>query len=297
MDGLMDYLRAHGEDYAALIFFTALYHPTAVGVLVHPSRSILVPTLHDEKLMYLPHFNRVFRAPRWIMYNTRAEQQLAERLYGRDLAPGEVCGVGIDIPPPPQGDASGRERWTATAARYGIHGPYLLYVGRVEVAKGCGTLFEHFLRWREEGHRDLGLVVVGQAFMALPSDPAIRFTGFVSDQERDDLIDHACATVIPSPYESLSLILLESLARGCPVIVNAASPVLLQHVQDSGVGMAYSSYQEFTAALETTLARGEAERALGALRGREYVEQRYAWPQIVKKFRRVIEMSVTRPVA
>jgi glycosyltransferase involved in cell wall biosynthesis len=81
------------------------------------------------------------------------------------------------------------------------------------------------------------------------------------------------------------------------VIVNAASPVLLQHVQDSGVGMAYSSYQEFTAALETTLARGEAERALGALRGREYVEQRYAWPQIVKKFRRVIEMSVTRPVA
>jgi glycosyltransferase involved in cell wall biosynthesis len=287
MDGLTDYLRLQGNSYASLIFFTAVYYPTAVGVLVHPERTILVPTLHHEKEMYLPHFHRVFRAPRWIMYLTRAEQAVAHRLYGQDLAPGEVCGVGIDLPEPPGDSPTERERWTATAARHGIDGAYLLYLGRIEPAK-CGSLFEDFLRWNREQGRSLQLVAVGQAFMDLPRDPAIRYTGFVGTQERDDLIQHARAMVIPSPWESLSMALLESLARGCPVVVNGASEVLLQHVRDSGVGAAYQGYDEFKAALARVLARSEAQQATDAKQGRRYVEQHYGWPLVVEKFRRVI---------
>jgi len=286
MDGLIDYLRLQGNAYRSLIFFTALYHPTAVGVLVHPERTILVPTLHDEKLMYLPHFHRVFRAPRRIMYLTRAEQAVAERLYGNDLAPGEIVGIGIDLPEPSTG--AGDQHWAETAARYGISEPYLLYLGRVDSRK-CGSLFEDFLRWRKERELKVQLVAVGQAFMKLPHDPAIRFTGFVSMEERDELIQHAKAMVIPSAHESLSIVLLESLARGCPVVVNGNTEVLLQHVQDSGVGTAYRSFDEFKAALERVLVQSEAERAADAIRGRQYVAERYSWPVVVEKFRKVIE--------
>ena len=147
MEGLMRYLGEHGDEYAALIFMTAMYHPTALGVLVKPQRSLLVPTLHAEKVMYLPHFHRVFRAPRRILYNTAAEQKVAERLYGDGLSPGEVCGVGIDLPAPrehPDADPA----WRALAERLHLDAPYLLYVGRIDPSKGCGTLFEYFLRWR-----------------------------------------------------------------------------------------------------------------------------------------------------
>jgi len=283
---LIDYLRLQGESYVSLIFFTAFYHPTAVGVLVHPQRSILVPTLHDEKMMYLPHFHRVFRAPRRIMYNTRAEQAVAERLYGKDLAPGEIAGIGIDLPAPSP-DAGG-QRWAATAARYAIVEPYLLYLGRLDPTK-CGSLFDDFIRWHNERQPGVQLVAVGQAFMETPQDPAIRYTGFVSAEERDDLIQHARAMLIPSAYESLSIVLLESLARGCPVVVNGHSEVLSQHVQESGVGTAYQGYEEFKAALDRAIARSQADRATDAARGRQYVTDRYSWPVVVEKFRRVID--------
>lgn len=287
MDGLMDYLKQRGGDYAALIFMTALYHPSAVGVLARPERSILVPTLHDEKTMYLPHFHRVFRAPQCIMYNTAAEQKVAERLYGQGLSPGQVCGVGIELPPDSR--PGGSAEWSLLTTAHGIDAPYLLYVGRIDRAKGCATLIEHFLRWRTERGAELKLVMVGQAFMDLPSHPAVVYTGFVSTEARDALIEHAEAMVIPSRYESLSLVLLEALARGCAVIVNRESEVLQQHVDDSGVGHGFADYREFASAVDRTLGRSAPERERQALQGRDYVAQRYTWPRVIEKFQRVIE--------
>jgi len=290
MDGLIDYLRGHSTEYAALIFMTARFHPTALGVLVDPARSILVPTLHDEKAMYLPHFHRVFRAPRWIMYNTRAEQAVARQLYGEDLAPGEVGGVGIHMPAAPGAlDAEGEQRWAQTAERHGIDAPYLLYVGRVDTSKGCGELFDNFDRLRRRSMGPVQLVVCGQLFMQPPRHADIVLTGFVSDQERDDLIAHAGALVVPSRHESLSLVLLESLAAGCPVIVNRHSEVLRQHVLDSGVGECYDTFEDFAASAARILGADSATRLTQAQHGRRYVQEHYDWGRIVAKYRRVID--------
>lgn len=290
MEGLMRYLGEHGDEYQAIIFMTAMYHPSALGVLVKPHRSILVPTLHDEKVMYLPHFHRVFRAPIRIMYNTAAEEQVARRLYGEGLAPGDICGVGIDLPT--RESASERSRcFSDLAKRHGIDTPYVLYVGRIDKAKGCDMLFEHFLRWRAERQAALKMVVVGQPFMTLPSDAHLVFTGFVTDGERDALIERAEAMAIPSRYESLSLVLLEALVRGCTVIVNRDSEVLEQHVHDSGVGETFTTYEEFAAALDSVLARSPEQRAAQAARGRRYVEERYVWSTIIEKFKRAIDSA------
>jgi glycosyltransferase involved in cell wall biosynthesis len=288
MDGLMRYLEQEGDAYAALIFVTAMYHPAALGVLVRPERSLLVPNLHDEKIMYLPHFQHVFHAPRAILYNTATEQRVAETLYGRDLPRGHVCGVGIDMP---SGEPALNEAgWRALCERHRIDEPYLLYLGRLEVNKGCGLLFDYFQRWRAATGSTMKLVAVGQKFMELPQDPDILFTGFVAEAERDALIEHASAMVIPSRYESLSLVLLEAMARGCPVLVNSACEVLQQHVDDSGVGESFAErYEDFVQALQRTLARSDAQRSEQAAQGRRYVEQRYAWPQVVAKYRAEIE--------
>ena len=41
---LLNYLRAHHQQYDVLIFFTYLYAPTVLGLEINPSRSVLVPT-------------------------------------------------------------------------------------------------------------------------------------------------------------------------------------------------------------------------------------------------------------
>jgi glycosyltransferase involved in cell wall biosynthesis len=279
MPGLIEWLRQHGQEYAALLFMTARFHPSAMGVLVRPRRSVLIPTLHDEKAMYLPHFHRVFRAPRHVLYNTAAEQRLAHRLYGPDLAPGSVCGIGIDLP----------SSETAAQASAPTRTPYLLYLGRVDRGKGCDVLFRQFTQW--PGHRStpLRLVVAGKLAMPQPRDPRIECVGFVDEQTKWSLLRGASALVIPSKHESLSMVLLEAMAVGTPVIANRASEVLADHIAAASVGFTYADDAGFFSAVQTSLDRSAEVRATEGEQGLAYVEQRYAWPVITRKLLQVIE--------
>ena len=51
--GLLEHLQRTHRSYDILIFFTYLYAPTALGLQIDPSRSILVPTAHDEPAIKL----------------------------------------------------------------------------------------------------------------------------------------------------------------------------------------------------------------------------------------------------
>lgn len=292
MPDLGRHLQAHRDRYAAVIFVTVLYPHTALNLVHVADKAILVPTLHDEKAMYLPHYRRVFHQPRRILYNTAAEQALAQRLYGDDLPPWALCGVGVGHPDrPARAWVEDTARWQATAARLGIDGEsgFLVYVGRVDASKGCDELFRHFVALRKAVPHALKLVVCGQWFMPLTDHPDILRAGFVSDEERDDLIAHALALVVPSRYESLSMVLLESLQLGTPVMVNAHCDVLGQHVQSSGTGWAYHDYRGFAAAVAERLGWSDATRQAQAQRGQAYVRNHYDWPVIIDKFLRVIE--------
>jgi glycosyltransferase involved in cell wall biosynthesis len=278
MPALIEWLAQRGEQYSALFFMTARFHPSAMGVLVKPARSVLIPTLHDEKAMYLPHFHRVFRAPRHILYNTAAEQRLAHRLYGPDLAPGSVCGIGVDWP-----TAQAMPADEAPAM------PYLLYLGRVDRGKGCDELFRQFTQWSHHNRAPLRLVVAGQLAMPRPGDPRIECVGFVDEATKWRLLRGATALVIPSRHESLSMVLLEALAVGTPVIATRASEVLADHLATARVGFTYDDAAGFAAALQACLQRNPGERDVERQRGQAYVEQHYAWPAITAKLLRVIE--------
>jgi glycosyltransferase involved in cell wall biosynthesis len=88
----------------------------------------------------LPIFPPLFRAARAIVYNSVEERAMIEAASGNRDVPGEVVGVGSELPAhvDPEGFRS----------RYGLAGPFLLYVGRVDLNKGCPQLFDHFRRYR-----------------------------------------------------------------------------------------------------------------------------------------------------
>lgn len=105
-------------------------------------------------------------------------------------------------------------------------GPYLLAVGDLRGKKNLLRLVEAFGRLRAGGlpHR---LVLAGLDAGAGPSvraaagDAPVELAGYVSDEQLDALMRGADLLVHPSLYEGFGLVLIEAMARGCPV---AASP-------------------------------------------------------------------------
>ena len=62
---------------------------------------------------------------------------------------------------------------------------------------------------------------MGVKLMPLPEEPYIRFAGLLSERERLQALEAATVVVVPSPFESLSLLALEAFAVGTPVLANA----------------------------------------------------------------------------
>ena len=276
---LLEHLRRHGRDFDAVLFFTYLYYPTVYGLPLVPERAVLVPTAHDEPALRLSVYRRLFHAPRAFAFNSVEERRLVHRTFANERIPGDVVGVGVDVPA--QRDGS-RFR-----ARFGIEGPYLLYLGRIVESKGCATLFDHFLRWqRTTGSSTATLVLAGRGDpeMAVPSDPCIRHVGGLSDQQKFDALAGATALVMPSLLESLSMVTLEAWATGRPVIVDARSPVLSSMAARAGAGLAYRSWMEFAEIAELLLGDGARGDRLGRA-GQRFVQATYTWPAVVEKYR------------
>lgn len=256
---LCDYLEQNHDQYEQIIFLTYLYPTTYFGSSRVPAeKSLLVPTLHDETPAYLSAFKYMARQFRSMLWNTGAERRLAHTMWG-DIA-GTIVSMWIN---------------TELAERAAVKQPYLLYCGRIDENKGCRELLDYFTRYRKAGAGDLKLILTGKAMMDIPSDPAIEFRGFVSSEEKSSLMAGAHAFVMPSPYESLSVVTLEAMAQEVPVMVSGHCDVLVDHVKANRAGFVYKSYEEFAAALESIAGEAVDLVAMGR-RAREYVLQNYA---------------------
>jgi glycosyltransferase involved in cell wall biosynthesis len=170
--------------------------------------------------------------------------------------------------------------------RHRLHGNVALYGGRIDPGKGCEELFEYFTAYRERGG-DATLALMGVKLMAIPEVPYVRFAGQLSDDERAEALEAATVIVVPSPFESLSLLALESFAVGTPVLANGRSDVLVDHCRLSNAGLYYESRDEFVEAL-TLLMTDARLRALMGRNGREYIQQHYRWDVILAKYDRLI---------
>ena len=138
--------------------------------------------------------------------------------------------------------------------RHRLHGPIALYGGRIDPGKGCEELIEYFSSYVKEGG-DATLALMGAKLMALPEEPFIRFAGLLSDGERMQALEAATVVVCPSPYESLSLLALEAMSVGTPVLVNARSAVLVEHCVRSNGGLWYADRDEFIECLNLLMSR------------------------------------------
>ncbi len=321
--GLIDHLKRQQGQYDVVIFFTYLYAPTVLGLEVVPSRSLLVSTAHDEPAIRLGIFKDVFRKPAALCYLTDSERRFVQHQFPERPLLEEVVGVGIDLaqqqpyprmpsladedqpaadsdtPDPdasvggPEEDGPSREfpshllaRGAVFRRRHRLYGPIALYGGRIDPGKGCEELIQYFSEYLREGG-EATLALMGAKLMALPEDPAIRFAGRLSERERLQALEAATVVVCPSPYESLSLLALEAMSVGTPVLANARSEVLVEHCVRSNAGLFYADRDEFVEALKL-LVRDDQLRAAMGRKGRRTISVRhYRWDVVLGKYERL----------
>jgi glycosyltransferase involved in cell wall biosynthesis len=278
--GLVEALSEKKGSHDLFIFFTYLYYTTYWGLkAVPPEKAVLVPTAHDEPALRLEMMKEVFARPRAFVFSTGAEQEMVGRHFPLDGKYGDVVGVGVDLPGAP-----------ATAgffAEYRIRPPYVLYAGRIEPGKGCRELVQNFLR-HVRRFPGLELLFIGNLLMKLPDDPAVRYLGFVTPENKNAAMAGALATVHPSRYESLCMAALESLAVRTPILVQEATDPLKRHCLEGRCGLYYANPGDFGEALALLEADERLRRALGQ-NGFDYVARNYAWSAIIMKYERLFE--------
>jgi glycosyltransferase involved in cell wall biosynthesis len=330
---LHEYLRRHHESYDALIFFTYLYAPTVLGLALAPGRSILVPTAHDEPAIHLGLYRDMFRLPGAIAYNTNVERNFLRSTFDIRARAEETVGCGVDLLPDGDGgdedltEGSGR-RGVGTATplvdedlsevdrfsddephgtvaahlrsrgaqfrrRHRLTGQFLLYGGRIHPGKGCEELLEYFTSYKELGG-DADLVLMGAKLMQLPEVPWVKFAGLLSERERLHALEAATVVVVPSPLESLSLLALEAMAVGTPVLCNARSEVLVEHCQRSNAGLYYADRDEFIECAGLLLHEDRLRHRMGR-NGKEYIRRHYQWDVILSKYDRLVAAVRGRP--
>jgi glycosyltransferase involved in cell wall biosynthesis len=278
--GLVEGLRAEKDRFAAVVFFTYLYYPTYWGLRAAPERSVLVPTTHDEPPLAFGIYREVFARPRAFAFLTPAEQELVRTRFGTGGRPAAIAGMGVEVPA--AGDLA------AFRARHGLAGPYALYAGRIDAGKGCAEMLSHHERYRRGRPGAAELVLIGRLAMPEPRQEGVRHLGFLSEAEKATAMAGATAVVCPSPYESLSIVLLEGLALGTPGLVNAGSPVLKEHCLRSNAGLFYEDGDEYAEALDLLVGQPALGKALGAA-GRRYVDAEYRWSVVLDRWRGLLD--------
>ena len=320
--GLLAFLEQHHRSYDALIFFTYLYAPTVLGLRVDPARSILVPTAHDEPAIRLGLYRDVFARPAGIAYNTHVERGFLRRRFSIGAKIEETVGCGVELPPSrlhelPEAEPADTDRQADEAEsvgpggggpvaspltsrgavfrrRHRLYGPFVLYGGRIDPGKGCEELLDYFGSYAES-NGDATLVLMGLKLMPIPDLPYVRFAGMLSETERFEALEAATVVVVPSPFESLSLLALEAFSVGTPVLANARSDVLADHCQRGNGGLYYADRDEFRECLRLLIHDAPLRAAMGR-QGRQYVGTTYRWDVIMGKYDRLIAaVQRTRP--
>jgi len=277
---LLKYIEQAATALDFVVLFSARYYHSWHLARRIPGKAVIVPTAERDPAIALSIFGPVFRGVRALMYNSAEERAMIHAASGNASIPGVVVGVGSDVP-----DRTDPSRFRRT---FKIQRPFAIYIGRIDENKGCGELFSHFQRYARAFPRGLDLVLIGSAIIDVPKHPRIHHLGFLDDRDKFDALAAADLLIMPSYFESLSMVALEAWALGKPVLANGRCDVLKGQCIRSNAGLYYESYEEFVEALYSLESNGPLNARLGR-NGREFFRQNYTWPVIERKYLEMFE--------
>ncbi|WP_367332028.1 glycosyltransferase family 4 protein [Sphingobacterium multivorum] len=279
---LLNYIREFQHDFDKFIFFTYENPLTILGSLLVPQKSILIPTAHMESMLFRSINTLLFSKVNHIAFNTESEKEMCLEIFRNSLAKNTIVGIGVN-------QIDDLAAAAAISAKYQIKSPYLLYCGRITPVK-INNFMAYFLKLKSEKQIDLQLVLTGENTMDVQQDPDIIYTGFVSEEEKKALMLQSFAIINPSLAESLSLLTLEALHLGKPVIGNKKCDVMVEHERKSGAVFCYDSFHSLSSII-TYLQDPNTDKNIIAAKAKEYVSKYYNWDLVLSKFEHIFKES------
>ncbi len=275
---LIEAVREEAGSYRAVLFMTYLYYTAAVGLQQGIPNALLIPTTHDEPWIYQRVYDLVFDGAKGFIWLTPEERAFARKRFPFvRRKPEVITGIGMDPPEGPLPEIPEQLRGQ----------PYLVYAGRIDPNKGCREMFAYFRQYQQSFGGKLKLALMGKAAMEIPEEPDIVPLGFVSEEMKLAVMRDALALVLFSPFESLSMVVLESMMMGRPVLVREKCAVLKGHCLRSGAGLWFDSYPEFAGAVNYLLSH-EKEYEQMRENGKAYVREQYSWDSILDRYQWII---------
>jgi len=282
MPDLINELENRGDEFYKYIFFSYRYYHSYEGLKKFKKKSVLVPTAEHDEVLYMRLFKDLFNLPSAIIYNSHEEKEVINKISGNREVPGDIVGVGSEIP----------EKFDPDSFRdkYSINCRYVLYIGRLDENKGVPELLRHFIRFSDENNNNIKLVLVGKSVIDIPEHKNIEYLGFIEDNEKFDALSGAEFLVIPSQYESLSMVTLEAWAIGVPVIANGRTDVLKGQCRRSNAGLWYTNYNQFREAFNILIDNKDVRERMGE-NGRKFFKENYSWEVIENKYIKLLDIK------
>lgn len=280
---MLEALKQAKENNAfnAYLVFTYLYYTSVYALPILKEKVIFIPEAHDEPFLRLKRVREEFQYPYAFFFNTEEEKNLVHSNFRNERIPYAIGGAGVDLP-----DNIDKERFIS---KYKLQDtPYLIYVGRIDEGKNCGEMFRYWQAYKQRNPGNLKLVLMGKSAMEVPEREDILNLGFVSDEDKFDGMAGARFLWLPSKFESLSMVVLESMLVSVPVVVNGACEVLKAHCSKSNAGFYYANYLEFEGVANRLLHDPQLYAAM-AENAPAYVNKYYNWDVIIHNLSELIE--------
>ncbi len=279
-----------------------LFVPAHVLPLFHPRRTLV--TVHDLGYRVFPQAHP--RTQRWylelstrwnvsvashVLVGSRATRDAVMAAYGISSERVTVVYPGYAPDLAPIRDPQQRAR---VRQRYGIPGPYILFLGRIQPRKNLVRLIDAFARLAP-AHPEVTLVLAGPlGWLTRPIMDHVQtheltqrvlFPGYVAAEDKAALISGAELFAYPSLHEGFGFPVLEAQACGTPLLTSTTSS--LPEVAGEGALLVDPTDTEAIAAGLQRLLEDRALREALVARGFANL-QRFSWERAARQVQEVI---------
>jgi glycogen synthase len=174
---------------------------------------------------------------------------------------------------------------------------YIFSMGRIVKEKGFETFIEA-ARIAKETRQELFFVIAGkgpmleayrQRTVEEQLESHICFIGYVTDEQRNALLESSELAVFPSLYEPFGIVALESMILAKPTVVSETGGLkgIVKHLQ-TGMWMVPGDANNMMESINYLLTYPEKAKEIG-VKGREIARRLYSWKRIAIQTTRVIE--------